>query len=76
VKEILNLKNAKKNLAEHWAVTLSCKKAVKDGDYLDESAALALAKETLKLPDPHCPHGRPIWYEIKQNELLRAVKRL
>ena len=75
VAEILNLKTADKNLAEHWAATLSCHEAVKDGDFLDEKTALALAEEAFALPVHRCPHGRPIWFEISRAELLRAVKR-
>ena len=73
--EILGLKNAKENLAERWAATLSCHAAVKDDDYLDEKTALALAEEALALPAPRCPHGRPIWFQIAREDLLRAVKR-
>jgi DNA mismatch repair protein MutL len=76
VREILSLKTAGENMAERWAATLSCRKAVKDGDYLDEGAALALAEEAMKLPVPRCPHGRPIWLEISREDLFKAVKRL
>ena len=75
VEEILNLKNSRGNIAESWAATLSCHAAVKDGDYLDEKTALALAEEALALSVPHCPHGRPIWFEISRDDLLRAVRR-
>ena len=73
--EIMNLKTAGENLAEHWAATLSCRNAVKEGDYLDAQTALALAEEAFSLPVHRCPHGRPIWYEISQKELFQAVKR-
>jgi DNA mismatch repair protein MutL len=73
--EILSLKNAKENMAERWAAALSCRAAVKVGDFLDEETALALAEEAFALPVHHCPHGRPIWFEISRSDLLRAVKR-
>jgi len=76
VAEILNLKTAGQNLAEHWAATLSCHRAVKDGDFLDEKTSLALAEEAFSLPIRLCPHGRPIWFEISRQDLLRAVKRV
>jgi len=76
VKEILSLKTAGENLAERWAATLSCHGAVKDGDYLDEETALALAEEAFTLSVRLCPHGRPIWFEINRRDLLRAVKRI
>ena len=75
VKEILELKTSRENMAERWAATLSCHAAIKDHDFLDEKTALALAEEALRLPVPRCPHGRPIWLEISREELLRAVKR-
>ena len=75
VAEILDLKNAKENIAKRWAATLSCRAAVKDGDFLDEQSALALAEEAFTLPVCICPHGRPIWFEISREDLFRAVKR-
>jgi DNA mismatch repair protein MutL len=76
VKEILSLREAGENMAERWAATLCCHSAVRDGDYLDDEAALALAEEALALPDPHCPHGRPVWTEISREALYRAVRRI
>ncbi|MDR2053285.1 MAG: DNA mismatch repair endonuclease MutL [Treponema sp.] len=76
VREILGLKNAHENMAERWAATLSCHGAVKDGDYLDDGTALALAEAALRLPVPRCPHGRPIWKELSREELFRAVRRI
>jgi DNA mismatch repair protein MutL len=75
VREILELRNAGKNIAERWAATLCCHQAVQDGDYLDDATALALAKEAFTLPYPHCPHGRPVWTVISREALFKAVRR-
>jgi DNA mismatch repair protein MutL len=75
VEEILKLRTAGGNIAEHWAATLSCHSAVKDGDYLDDGAALELAEAALALPIPRCPHGRPIWVELSREDLFRGVHR-
>jgi DNA mismatch repair protein MutL len=75
VQAILSLRNAGENIGERWAATLCCHQAVRDGDHLDDATALALAKEALDLPDPHCPHGRPVWTEISREALCRAVRR-
>ncbi|MDR0443516.1 MAG: DNA mismatch repair endonuclease MutL [Treponema sp.] len=75
VKEILELRTAGENMAERWAATLCCRAALKDGDYPDDETAFALGKEALDLPDPRCPHGRPIWTEISKDALFRAVRR-
>ena len=76
VAAILDLKNSVENMAERWAATLSCRRAVKEGDFLDEKTALALAEEAFALPTRLCPHGRPIWFELSREELFRAVKRV
>jgi DNA mismatch repair protein MutL len=73
--EILSMKNASENIAERWAATYSCRSAVKDGDFLDERTAGALAEEALALPVSRCPHGRPIWFELSRDDLFKAVKR-
>jgi DNA mismatch repair protein MutL len=70
-----DLKNAGENMAERWAATLSCRRAVKDGDRLDDAAASAMVEAALALPVPRCPHGRPVWVEISRAELYRGVKR-
>jgi DNA mismatch repair protein MutL len=75
VREILKLREAGEDIAERWAATLSCHGAVKDGDYLDDASALALAEKALGLPLPRCPHGRPIWFELSRETLFKAVRR-
>jgi DNA mismatch repair protein MutL len=75
VREILELRNAGENIAERWAATLCCHAAIRDGDYLDDASACTLAKEALALPDPRCPHGRPVWTEISREALYKAVRR-
>lgn len=57
------------------AAMSACKAAVKDGFVLDDGAAEKLAREALDLPDPRCPHGRPIWVELSRDALRGMVKR-
>jgi DNA mismatch repair protein MutL len=76
VEEILKLKTAGGNMAEHWAATLSCHSAIKDGDYLDDTAALELAGAALELKIPRCPHGRPLWVEVSREDLFHGVQRV
>ncbi len=56
--------------------TISCRRAVKEGDVLDDHTARDLIRKILALEVPRCPHGRPVWSEITREELYRAVKRL
>ena len=44
VREILDLLKAGENMAERWAATLCCHQSLRDGDYIDEAAALSLLK--------------------------------
>ncbi|GHV50684.1 DNA mismatch repair protein MutL [Spirochaetia bacterium] len=76
VREILDLRTSGENMAERWVATLSCHAAIKDGDYLDDTSALALAEEALRLPHPRCPHGRPVKTELTKENLYKAVRRL
>jgi len=76
VAELLNLATAGSNFAERWAILLSCRAAIKDGDFLDETTALALAEEAFSIPAYRCPHGRPIWFAVSRRDLLSVVKRI
>jgi DNA mismatch repair protein MutL len=75
VEAILNLKAAGKNMAEHWAATLACHGAIKDGDYLDDTAAHELIEAALALQIPRCPNGRHLWVEVSRDDLCRGVQR-
>jgi DNA mismatch repair protein MutL len=75
VKEILELSAAGEDMTKRWAATVCCRAAIKDGDYPDDETAFSLGREALELPDPRCPHGRPIWTEISKKALFRAVRR-
>jgi len=53
----------------------ACRAAVKDGERLDDAAAEELIARALELPEPRCPHGRPIWTRITREQLYRLVRR-
>jgi DNA mismatch repair protein MutL len=58
------------------AATLSCKAAIKDGDILDQPSAERLIAEALALPEPRCPHGRPIFIAISREKLYTMFGRI
>lgn len=64
-----------KDIVYSVAAMTACRAAVKDGYVLDRGAAQALAKEALTLPDPHCPHGRPVWTTLTKEQLFARVRR-
>jgi DNA mismatch repair protein MutL len=53
----------------------ACRLAVKEGERLDPLAASELVRRVFSLANARCPHGRPIWHEVRRGELLRAVQR-
>ena len=53
----------------------ACRAAIKDGELLDDMAAEELIALALELPEPRCPHGRPIWTRITREQLYRLVRR-
>lgn len=62
-------------LIYHIAATTACKMSVKDGTILGPAESANLAWEALQLPDPHCPHGRPVWTTLTKEELFARVRR-
>lgn len=64
-----------KELIRKIAAMAACRSAVKDGDVIDDAAAIDLVKKAFDLPDPHCPHGRPCWTVVTKEKLFELVKR-
>ncbi len=58
------------------AANLSCRAAIKDGDILDQPSAEKLIAEALALPEPRCPHGRPIFIAIPREKLYAMFGRI
>jgi len=53
----------------------ACRKAVMQGTPLDDKTAEEIARKALTLPDPHCPHGRPIWFTMTKEQMFARVRR-
>jgi len=60
----------------HIRATAACRAAIKDGEVLDRESARELALRALALPEPRCPHGRPLWVKLPREELYRLVRRI
>lgn len=63
------------NLLNHLLASAACRAACKDGDIIDAYAAYEIAKKTFELPEPLCPHGRPLYFIIDRQELFKRIKR-
>ncbi len=62
-------------ILRHIRATSACRGAIKDGEVLDRESARELALRALALPEPRCPHGRPLWVRLSREELYRLVRR-
>lgn len=71
----------KKAIADHADILheilamAACRAACKDGDILSPDIAFDLVQQTFALPEPLCPHGRPLWIVITREEMFKRIKR-
>ncbi len=56
--------------------TAACRKAIKEGDSIDYSSAVALLRKVFALDYPVCPHGRNFVVEITRESLYSSVGRI
>ncbi len=75
VETVLELRGLSEELDRRFTAELACKAAVKRGDILDEISGTELAQRVLRLENPRCPHGRPLWFSLTEGELLRLIGR-
>jgi DNA mismatch repair protein MutL len=54
----------------------ACHSAIKDGDQLDPETAIDLFEKAMALPEPRCPHGRPIFQRFSKRDLFKRFGRL
>ncbi|MCQ2981271.1 MAG: DNA mismatch repair endonuclease MutL [Treponemataceae bacterium] len=72
---ILSEKKDPSQIIRTIAAYTACKSAIKEGHYLDEVTACDLIRDVFNCPDPHCPHGRPLWIEFSKEQLYSLIKR-
>lgn len=75
IETIAELGGLEEEFDRKFLAQMACKAAVRAGDYLDEISALELARRTLALPVPRCPHGRPLWLELDRESLEKLIGR-
>ncbi|MCM1320504.1 MAG: DNA mismatch repair endonuclease MutL [Bacteroides sp.] len=73
--DLLNKKQEPQQLLYALFASAACRSAVKDGTVIDSKSACMILEKTFRLPDPHCPHGRPVWTVVTKKELFDRVKR-
>ena len=72
---ITDSRGDERELKKKIHAAIACKKAIKDGAYLDNLTARELVRKTFALEVPRCPHGRPLWFALTREELCRLVGR-
>lgn len=63
-------------LRDRLLTLAACHLAVKEGEALEPRDAEDLATRALALDNARCPHGRPLWFRVTEQQLLKAVGRL
>ncbi|MFD1419009.1 DNA mismatch repair endonuclease MutL [Companilactobacillus keshanensis] len=62
---------------EKNAIMMSCKRAIKANQHLDDKQAIFLLKNLSKAENPYnCPHGRPVLIEFSNRDLEKMFKRI
>ena len=55
---------------------IACRSSVKAGDKISREEIVSLVEELSKNPEVrHCPHGRPIFFELKRKEIEKQFCR-
>ena len=76
IETILEVGGLNDQFDRRFIAEMACKAACKAGDYLDGISAVALAEQTLSLPEPRCPHGRPLYIELSHTRLKQLIGRV
>ncbi|MCI6441637.1 DNA mismatch repair endonuclease MutL [Treponema sp.] len=74
-KDVLDRRVNPADIMNSVIASTACRTAVMDGTVLDNQTAAEIARGALELPDPHCPHGRPVFTTITRTQLFSLVKR-
>lgn len=73
--DLLDKRISPEEIIRSIAAMTACRSSVMDGTFLDSGTAERIARNALLLPDPHCPHGRPVYTSITRTQLFALVKR-
>jgi DNA mismatch repair protein MutL len=76
IEALLHEKGSVDELIDRVFSLAACRLAVKEGSELDALSAAELVRQAFRLENAHCPHGRPIWFEVTEQKLLREVGRI
>ena len=72
---LAGLRGSEADLERAVLADFACKLAVKDGEVLDDAAAATIVRRSFAIDLQHCPHGRPLWYSVARQQLVKEVGR-
>ena len=72
---VAGVRGSEADLERAVLADMACKLAVKDGEVLDQEAATTIVRRSFNIDLQHCPHGRPLWYSVARQQLVRQVGR-
>ncbi len=75
IETILELGGLQDGFDRTFLAEIACKAAIKAGEYLDSITGEELVRRVFALPEPRCPHGRPLWVELSRDDLDRMIGR-
>ncbi|GMO12109.1 MAG: DNA mismatch repair endonuclease MutL [Treponemataceae bacterium] len=74
-RDLLEKRIAPQDLLKELVASMSCRKAVKDGNIITAPRAIEIIEKVFAMESPRCPHGRPIYYALTKDEISSLVKR-
>ncbi len=75
IRDITGLRKNAGDILYQILASAACRAACKDHAILDPVTQQHIAAQAFELPEPICPHGRPIWIVLTREELFKRVKR-
>ena len=72
---VAGMRGSEADLERAVLADVACKLAVKDGEVLDHEAATTIVRRSFDIDLQHCPHGRPLWYSVARQQLVKEVGR-
>ena len=72
---VAGVRGSEADLERAVLADMACKLAVKDGEVLDPAAATTIVRRSFDIDLQHCPHGRPLWYSVARQQLVKRVGR-
>ena len=75
IRDITGVRKNAGDILYQILASAACRAACKDHAILDPVTQQHIAAQAFELPEPICPHGRPIWIVLTREELFKRVKR-